>query len=544
MEKVLKSASAQKAKRKVQQIAAQLKPYLEDDSQFEQNKETLRAIMDEALKNQDAYEYLVIVDSEGFTHLHTNRLREGYLFNDETGLRAATTKEPLLQLYKRNTGEIMIEASCPIVETNAGKRFNLRLGRFAHQHFLGPLVAGITVLPSLGVGITSYVLKMPIYHSLLLFTLSFLLTGGLSFILYRALKKGISSWMKVTRKITGGDLTAEVKAHSRTEFHQIGFEINKIAIGMRNIIEELNKSSEFVRKISEDQANESNQLSAAFTQVGATVQNFQSGSENQLSSLQSAHAMVQNMMASVRKMQADIQQTLAMSEEATYAAEKGTNAVTSSEEKMQHIQESVESTAKKIMEVAEEADILINKVSSITKIAEQTNLLALNASIEAARAGDAGKGFAIVADEVRKLAEDTNMFAADIIQNLENTREELKEAVIQVESNIDMMEDGVKVVKIAGDSIRKLNEASNHMKQAVTTNTNNANEILKDGEQLEIIIDEVNNIAEQFTEQVTETVASLDEQVKGVHQLAKDASELSNESNKLSTIVSRFTFSR
>src|SRR5690606_21918015 len=136
-----------------------------------------------------------------------------------------------------------------------------------------------------------------------------------------------------------------------------------------------------------------------FQELSEIMQNFKSGTENQLASLQNAHAMVQEMMSSVRKIQSDIRHTVEISEEASVVAEEGTEAVNLSEEKMLQIQDTVYRSSKEIMEVSEDANNVINKVSAITQIAEQTNLLALNASIEAARAGDAGKGFAIVADE-------------------------------------------------------------------------------------------------------------------------------------------------
>ncbi|MBE3571145.1 MAG: methyl-accepting chemotaxis protein, partial [Bacillales bacterium] len=350
-------------------------------------------------------------------------------------------------------------------------------------------------------------------------------------------------WYGVTRRISAGDLTAEVKEKSRTEFQQIGFEINKIVLGMKNIVIELNKASQAVNKASETQALEAQRLSETFAEFEETMNSFRSGTENQLSSLQSANAMVQNMMQGIRRMQTDIKKTLQVSEDASMVAEEGTAAVAFSEEKMQQIQNSVQQSAKQIMQIVNQADHIMQKVSAITKIAEQTNLLALNASIEAARAGEAGKGFAIVAEEVRKLAEDTNTFAAGILSTLKGTRDDLGLAVKDVESNIAFIRDGVHVVKVAGESIRKLNQASEQTKEAVLANHQSFDLFIKDGEQLEKIISEINDIAEHFTDQVIETVQSMNEQANGVHQLAAEATELSDHSQMLSRIVKRFKVS-
>ncbi|MEI3613868.1 methyl-accepting chemotaxis protein [Pseudogracilibacillus sp. SO30301A] len=123
------------------------------------------------------------------------------------------------------------------------------------------------------------------------------------------------------------------------------------------------------------------------------MQTFQAGAEEQLASLQSASAMVQTMIRGVREMEEKISGTLAISEEASAAAEEGSEAILTSGQKMDQLENTINESAGRIARVAEDVNNVIQKVSSITQIAEQTNLLALNASIEVARVGDAGSGF-------------------------------------------------------------------------------------------------------------------------------------------------------
>lgn len=536
MEKLLKTKAAQKAFLKVERVAKMVQPFINNEEAIERNYEKIRSILDEQLKHD---EYFVIVDETGMSYIHTNRLREGFPFRDQVGLKAAKTNQTLLQVYPRDTGEVLIDASTPLVRLK-GIRFNLRLGRIVRKKFLAPMITSIVVLPTIICFLVGLIISIPIWKLLLLFFVTLLLSGLLGLFMYRYMMNGILEWYKVMRKISAGDLTAEVKKKSRTEFHQIGFEINKVILGLKNIIDQIDRSVNLVDKVSEAQAQEANMLSQTFRELSETMQTFKTGTENQLASLQNAHAMVQEMMNLVRNIQADIRETVKISEEASSAAESGTAAVASSEEKMLQIEETVYRSAQKIKEVGEEANHVINKVSAITRIAEQTNLLAINASIEAARAGSAGRGFAIVAEEVRKLAEDTNSFANDIIGSLEKMRDEMEEAVKRVEANVNLIKDGVAVVKVAGEAIRKLNEASEQTKNAVLSNEQYVNSLMADGEQLEVIINKINVIAEQFTDHVIETVTSVDEQVKGVHKLAEDATDLATQSAKLSKIVKRF----
>lgn len=529
---MLESSAAQKALKKAERISNLIKPYLTEKKSIEDHYEKLHHIMDQELKHD---EYILIVDHEGTSLIHTNRLREGYLFDDEVGIKASSTEKPLLQLYPRNTGELIIDASCPIV-----KNYNLRLGRIVHKKFLGPMISLVAFLPLLIVIIAGYILNISLQSLATLSAIGFIFAGGFALFMYKKFMSTLRNWYSVTRSISAGNLTVEVTNRSRNAFHQIGFEINKIIIGMRNIMIELEKSVQSMRIISEDQAKESNHLSNTFEEFAGTMQAIQSGTEYQMSSLESAHAMIFDMMGGVRGIQKEIEHTLESSEDAAIAAEEGQKAITKTEQQMTKIQAAVQETAEKILKIDEDASLVMKKVSEITRIASQTNLLALNASIEAARAGDAGNGFAIVASEVRKLAEDTNLFAADILTTLGRTQEELEAAVKQVEDNVEQIGQGVNVVRVAGESIRSLNKVLEQTREAVSSNYQDAESLIHDGEQLEKIITEINKISEEFTETVFQTAASIDKQVEGVHQLAEDANSLANQSLALNRIVKRF----
>src|SRR5699024_7381233 len=134
MSNLLKKGSSKRVLSKVEKVAHQIRPLFQQEDVFEEQYTELHDILDEALGED---EYFVIVDEQGLSYIHTNRLLEGTKFTDEVGLKAAKTDAPLLQMYERLTGELLIDGSCPIIDEN-GKRYNIRIGRILHQRNIIP----------------------------------------------------------------------------------------------------------------------------------------------------------------------------------------------------------------------------------------------------------------------------------------------------------------------------------------------------------------------------------------------------------------------
>ncbi|HHY73965.1 MAG TPA: methyl-accepting chemotaxis protein [Bacillus bacterium] len=540
MSRLLTTKSAKQALQKVEQVANTIKNKWKENIPIQEQVDHLRTVLDEELKND---EFFVIVDQNGRSFVHTNRLREGGHFEDEVGLKAAKTNIPLLQLYQRNTGEVLVDASCPIIQDSEGNHYVLRMGRLIHRPFIGLMFILLSLVPGFMAALSAKMFALAFIQCLIIFLLTSGFTMLLSLYFHFSIRGRLRTWYSVTRTISSGDLSAEVKTKGgRNEFHQIGYEINKVILGFRMIIKKFEDATKSVGVISEHQEQSSQKLSAAFDQVSATMQSFRGGAEQQSNSVIAAEEMVDTMMELVEMMQGEVEKAVYGADEALQTSNEGENAVISTQRQMREIQDTVIETAKKIRTISNDADLVMNKVSSITDIAKQTNLLALNASIEAARAGDSGKGFAVVANEVRKLAEGTNEFARDILASLEQTRDELQDAVEQVEGNVKSIGDGVELVAEAGKAINNLKMASIKTKELVSNNRKYALSVTENGRRLQQIIEEINIIAKDFTEIVQETTATVDKEVEGIHQLAEDASLLTQEAKNLSVIVKRFRF--
>lgn len=540
MERLLRSSAAKRANLKVQSTAEQLKSVWNVNLSVDAQTEKLRSILD---KHLDRDEYFVIVDENGYGYVHTNRLREGNTFTDEVGKKAAQTKESLLQVYPRNTGEVLIDASCPILTDSSGKQFNLRLGRLVHRPFIGWIFGTMTVASSIVAFLVAYFVTGNFKSAVGLFVATFIVSAIFSFIFHYMIMKQLRIWYSVTKKISAGDLSAEVRtSRSRNEFHQIGYEINKVIIGLRSIIDEIKKAAETVEQISKDQELETQRINASFEELSATVQNFRSGAETQRYSIGNANEMVDSMLKQVKDMQDEVEKAVEGADNALRDAGKGQVAVKETHDQMEKIQFEVSDTASKIRQISEEANEIMKNVSSISQITKQTNILALNASIEASRAGEAGKGFAVVADEVRQLAEETNKFASNIMSSIEKTRTDLEQLVYQVEENVKAINHGMAAVSTTEATIDQLIQASMNTKNLVLNNRQFVDSVTTNADQVQNIMNNIFEIADDFTKMVVTTNETVDQQLESINALVQDATKLTNEVNHLSRIVKRFRY--
>jgi methyl-accepting chemotaxis protein len=190
-----------------------------------------------------------------------------------------------------------------------------------------------------------------------------------------------------------------------------------------------------------------------------------------------------------------------------------------------HIADSVQGSAKVIRELESYSAEISSIVAVIKEIADQTNLLALNAAIEAARAGEQGRGFAVVADEVRKLAERTANSTQQITGMIDKVQSGARRAVEEMEASVKRVSDGVELAHQAGNSISSIQTASERVMHAVE----DFNHALKEqGIAAREIAQNVERVA-----QMTEHGSHASRQASGV---AQDVVQLSGELKRLADL--------
>jgi methyl-accepting chemotaxis protein len=232
------------------------------------------------------------------------------------------------------------------------------------------------------------------------------------------------------------------------------------------------------------------------------------------------------MSSSVGEISAHSTRAADSAHKATGCAKQGGKIVEEALVDMRAIAASVTATATKIGELGKTSDQIGKIIAVIDDIADQTNLLALNAAIEAARAGEQGRGFAVVADEVRKLAERTTKATKEIAQMIETVQTETKTAVDQMHASTKQVEVGVAATMKAGVSLEEIIAAAQQVgdmiSQIAAGSTQQASTI------------------EQITSNVEQIVKVTSESAAGAQQSAKACEELSNLALDLQQLVGKF----
>jgi methyl-accepting chemotaxis protein len=394
-----------------------------------------------------------------------------------------------------------------------------------------------------------------------------LLGLGIAFFLSRSMSTGVravvvaakqiaevdlSRLVESARAIAGGDLTRglvitsqEVNVRSGDEIGDMATSFNEMigrlretgevfghmTAGLRSAVGQIAENATQLASASAQLSSASEQAGAATQQISTTIQEVARGNQDQSASVQETTTSVEQLSRaidqiargaqdqslsvqkasdSVAQLSSSIAQVASLSqvvrsttEQSRVAATSGGESVQKTRKGMAAIKESTNSVGMRIQELQNHSEQIGTIVEAIDDIAEQTNLLALNAAIEAARAGEHGRGFAVVADEVRKLAERSSRETKQIADLITQVQKGTHEAVVAMEQGNREVDLGLRLAEEAGEALQSILSGAQ-------VAANQVGQIATAVQQMEVASQEVVNLMDSVSAVVEESTAATE----------------------------------
>jgi len=264
------------------------------------------------------------------------------------------------------------------------------------------------------------------------------LSGFTCFVILNVYRKPIYELLEAADRISGGDLSVEIKGNSRSEISQLSQAFKSMVENLRSLIKGIQESSVHLSTLSEEMSASSEEVASASRKISDTATEISNGTEVQSTKIVDITHAMQDMTHNIQEIAENTQKVSKNTNLVNNTINNIGNASREILVKMDHIRSSVDETKEVITELDSKSQQINEIVTLITRIADQTNMLALNAAIEAARAGEHGRGFSVVADEVRKLADESGRAANNISSLIDEIRCSISETVESIEASKKM----------------------------------------------------------------------------------------------------------
>jgi methyl-accepting chemotaxis protein len=314
-----------------------------------------------------------------------------------------------------------------------------------------------------------------------------------------SLQRSITDLLGVINQVARGDLTLRGK-------------VTNDALG--NVVDSINYMLDNFTKVLERVRKAATDVNASANAILLSADEMTAGATQQDQEITNTSSAVEELTVSMKQVSNNAEASAEAARRALDAAEQGNRAVRDTLEGMQRIRASVQATGKKIKSLGDRSLEISEIINVINDITEQTNLLALNAAIEAARAGEAGRGFAVVADEVRKLAEHSRSATKDIAALIKAIQAETNEAVVVMEEGTKEVEIGAGLADQAGKALEAISSVVRQSAELVQEISLASKQQVRGTEGVANAMQIISNITRQTSQGARQTVGTVSNLVK------------------------------